>query len=78
MRPVPTPSHRAWADAEIGVIIHLDVQVFEPTYKFREQRGYTPPASVFNPHSLDTDQWISTANEVQRLRSSILTSIIDQ
>ncbi|MEK6793210.1 MAG: alpha-L-fucosidase [Spirochaetota bacterium] len=60
-RPVPTPSHRAWANAEIGVIIHLDVQVFEPAYKFREQRGYTPPPSVFNPHSLDTDQWISTA-----------------
>ncbi|MBI4976165.1 MAG: alpha-L-fucosidase [Spirochaetes bacterium] len=61
MNALPAKTHRLWADCEIGVIIHLDVQVFEPSYRFREQRGYVPPASVFNPRALDTDQWIETA-----------------
>ncbi len=59
--PVPTPAQIAWADSEIGVIIHLDVQVFEPGYAFRTQWGYTPDPSVFTPAGLDTDQWIATA-----------------
>lgn len=59
--PLPTPEQLAWADCEIGVIIHLDVQVFEPEYEFRKQRGYCPPAAVFNPSQLDTDQWVDAA-----------------
>jgi len=58
---LPTASQVAWADAEIGVIIHYDVQVFEPDYSFRERWGYTPDPAVFNPRELDTDQWIATA-----------------
>lgn len=58
---LPTPSQAAWADAEIGVIIHLDMQVFEPDYSFRKQWGYTPDPKVFNPKELDTDQWIAAA-----------------
>jgi alpha-L-fucosidase len=58
---LPTPQQVEWADCELGVIIHLDVQVFEPSYQFREQRGYCPSPSVFNPTQLDTDQWIETA-----------------
>jgi len=58
---LPTPGHLAWADAEVGVIIHLDVQVFEPSYQFRQQWGYTPAATVFQPRDLDTDQWIEAA-----------------
>lgn len=61
--PLPTKEQREWADCEIGVIIHLDVQVFEPDYNFRRSWGYTPPASVFNPALLDTDQWIATARD---------------
>ncbi len=57
----PTPEHVAWADCEVGVIIHLDVQVFEPDYRFREQRGYSPSPGVFAPAALDTDQWVETA-----------------
>ena len=48
-------------ECEIGVIIHLDLQVFEAGYEFRKQWGYTPDASVFNPRELDPDQWIATA-----------------
>ncbi len=58
---LPTPSQAAWADAEIGVIIHFDMQVFEPTYEFRKRWGYTPDPKIFNPKELDTDQWIATA-----------------
>lgn len=58
---LPTPSQAAWADAEIGVIIHLDMQVFEPDYSFRKQWGYTPDPNRFNPKELDTDQWIAAA-----------------
>ena len=58
---LPTPTQAKWADAEIGVIIHFDMQVFEPTYTFRTRWGYTPHPSIFNPRELDTDQWIATA-----------------
>jgi len=58
---LPTPQQLEWADCEIGVIIHLDLQVFEPSYSFRKEPGYTPSPSVFNPSNLDTDQWLDTA-----------------
>ncbi len=58
---LPTPAQVAWADCEVGVIIHLDVQVFEPSYEFRAQWGYTPSPQVFAPKSLDTDQWLEAA-----------------
>ncbi|UVI29356.1 alpha-L-fucosidase [Paenibacillus spongiae] len=62
MRILPTKQQLEWTDAEIGVIIHFDVQVFEPGYSdWRRQWGYTPSPSVFNPTALDTDQWIRTA-----------------
>ncbi len=59
--PLPTPSQLEWADAEIGVIIHLDLQVFEAGYEFRKRWGNCPDPKVFNPQALDTDQWIRTA-----------------
>nr|BBH85567.1 hypothetical protein KTC_03180 [Thermosporothrix sp. COM3] len=57
----PTPAHIAWADSEIGVIIHYDLTVFEPSYDFRKQRGYHPDPAIFQPSHLDTDQWLETA-----------------
>lgn len=57
----PTPRQIEWADCEMGVIIHLDIQVFYPIYDFRKQRGWHPDPSVFNPTQLDTDQWMKTA-----------------
>ncbi|CAM4122903.1 alpha-L-fucosidase [Paenibacillus alkaliterrae] len=62
VRSLPTKQQLEWADAEIGVIIHFDVQVFEPGYSdWRQHWGYTPSPKVFNPAALDTDQWIRTA-----------------
>ncbi len=60
----PTPEQIVWADCELGVIIDLDLQVFEPSYRFRKQWGYHPSASIFNPRELDTDQWIEVAKEM--------------
>ena len=57
----PSEQQLKWADCEMGVIIHLDMQTFEPTYDFRANRDYQPSPKVFNPSSLDTDQWIRTA-----------------
>ncbi len=59
----PTARQKEWMDAELGVIIHLDVQVFENTYNWRDKWGYTPDPGVFNPSALDTDQWIKAASD---------------
>ena len=58
---LPTEEQQAWADLEIGVLIHMDMPTFVPEYEFRKQRGYTPPAEVFAPMQLDTDQWVQAA-----------------
>ncbi|WP_409341120.1 alpha-L-fucosidase [Paenibacillus sp. MBLB4367] len=59
--PKPTKEQLAWADAELGVLIHFDMQVFEPGYEWRKQWGYQPSPRLFNPAQLDTDQWVRTA-----------------
>ncbi|MEX2592030.1 MAG: alpha-L-fucosidase [Anditalea sp.] len=58
---LPTEAQIKWADAEIGVMYHLDMQVFEPSYNFRNDFDYTPDISIFNPRELNTDQWIQAA-----------------
>ncbi len=57
----PTKQQLDWAQQEIGVLIHYDIQVFEPDYEFRKSWGYQPAPKVFNPKELNTDQWIETA-----------------
>jgi alpha-L-fucosidase len=59
----PSKEQIEWVKTEMGVIIHFDVQVFEPDYNWRAQWGYTPSPEVFNPKNLDTDQWIETASK---------------
>jgi len=58
---LPTKQHLAWHEAEMGILIHYDITIFEPGYDFRKSRGYVPPPEKFNPTQLDTDQWIKTA-----------------
>jgi alpha-L-fucosidase len=58
---LPTRRHIEWADSEIGVLIHYDIQVFEPSYDFRSQRGYQPSPRIFDPYRLNTDKWIESA-----------------
>lgn len=58
---LPTKEQAAWADAEVGVIIHCDLTSFHPRYDFRSHWGDVIPASDFDPSALDTDNWIKTA-----------------
>lgn len=57
---LPSEPHVQWADAEIGAMFHFDVVNYVPDYNWRKW-GTHPPASVFNPSKLDTDQWIRAA-----------------
>lgn len=58
---LPSREHIEWADAEVGVLIHYDIQVFEPSYEFRSCWGYQPSPSLFDPKELDTDRWLEAA-----------------
>ncbi len=62
---IVTPNARqmAWADAEVGVLIHFDMPVFKPDYN-SSKWGTHPDASIFNPTDLSTDQWIETAKKL--------------
>lgn len=63
-RPVlPTPEQVAWSDAEIGVIIHLDINIFVPETFHYDDPKTLPPASIFCPSRLNTDQWIKAAHD---------------
>jgi len=57
----PSRPQLEWANAEIGVLIHFDLVVFEPSYDFRSDWNYHPSLSIFDPKELDTDQWIRAA-----------------
>ena len=58
---LPSEPHVQWAEAEIGAMFHFDVVNYVPDYNWREW-GTHPPASVFNPSKLDTDQWLHAAS----------------
>lgn len=60
---MPTPQHVEWADCEIGAIIHLDIEVFQPDWELIVNGKVQPPPHIdlFNPKELDTDQWIQVA-----------------
>lgn len=59
----PNAIQQAWADAEIGVLIHFDMPVYQDDYNWRTW-GSHPAASKFNPVDLDTDQWLETASKL--------------
>jgi alpha-L-fucosidase len=58
----PTDIQIEWANHEIGAIIHCDIPIFDPNYRFLiNGKVQTPPnVKIFHPSSLDTDQWIKT------------------
>ena len=60
---LPTPSQLEWADAEIGVIIHLDINIYSPDSFNYRRKETLPPLQVFNPSNLNTDQWIKAAHD---------------
>ncbi len=50
----PSPQQTAWQDMEFGVIIHFSTN----TFLDREWGDGTADPKVFNPSSVDTDQWM--------------------
>ena len=58
---LPTREQLAWADAEMGVIIHMDINIYAPTSFTYKDPATLPDVNVFNPSQLNTDQWIRTA-----------------
>ncbi|NLP48635.1 MAG: alpha-L-fucosidase [Clostridiales bacterium] len=61
INPIPTKQQLAWADAELGVLIHYDIPVFAPGFEWRENFDSPLDPKIFNPTELDTDQWLETA-----------------
>ena len=59
----PNKVQQEWAEAEIGVLLHLDMPVFHPEYNHR-QYGTHPDPSTFNPTELNTDQWMEAARKL--------------
>ena len=67
---LPSKPQIEWAEAEIGVIIHFDVVNYVPDYDFRKW-GTEPPASVFKPTKLNTDQWLEAAQILEIGRAHV-------
>jgi alpha-L-fucosidase len=58
---LPTPKQVEWINKEIGVIIHLDINIYAPETFDYTKKETLPSLSVFNPSKLNTDQWIGSA-----------------
>ena len=59
----PSEAQLQWAEAEIGVLLHLDMPVYHPEYNHRAY-GTHPDPMTFNPTELNTDQWMEAAQKL--------------
>ena len=63
--PLPNRRQLAWQEAELGVVFHYDLHVFDGK-KYGQGNNRIDPVpdyQIFNPEKLDTDQWIRTARD---------------
>ena len=61
--PKPNEQQLAWQEAELGVVFHYDLHVFDGK-KYGQGGNRISPTDdyqIFNPENLDTDQWIKAA-----------------
>ncbi len=61
--PVPNKQQLAWQEAELGVVFHYDLHVFDGK-KYGQGGNRIDPVpnyQIFNPKELDTDQWVRSA-----------------
>ena len=58
---LPSESQLNWADCEIGVLIHFDINIFKPEQFDYKKKETLPDLKKFNPSKLNTDQWIKAA-----------------
>ena len=61
--PVPSKAQLEWQDAELTVVFHYDLHVFDgKKYKQSDNRiTPIPDINIFNPTHYDTDQWVRSA-----------------
>jgi alpha-L-fucosidase len=63
--PVPNKRQVAWQEAELGVVFHYDLHVFDNKKYGQGDNRIDPIADyqIFNPKNLDTDQWVKAAKD---------------
>ena len=61
--PRPTPVQLAWQRAELGVVYHYDLHVFDDGHYVQSKNRRTPPGDTnrFAPTELDVGLWVRTA-----------------
>ena len=61
--PVPAEHQVKWHEAEMGVVFHYDLHVFDGKVYGQGTNRIDPVEdyNIFNPVHLDTDQWIRAA-----------------
>ncbi|WP_290797247.1 sulfatase-like hydrolase/transferase [Flavihumibacter sp. UBA7668] len=63
VKPRPNAAQLAWQEAELGMIFHYDLHVFD-TSKYRQSENRIRPVAdynQFNPKELDVEQWVLAA-----------------
>lgn len=61
----PSPHQVKWHEAEVGVVFHYDLHVFDGM-KYGQGNNRINPIddyNIFNPVHLDTDQWVKAAKD---------------
>jgi alpha-L-fucosidase len=73
--PKPTPAQLAWQQAELGVVFHYDLHVFDDKHysQHDNRKNGASDANAFQPTELDTDQWLAVAKDMGA-RFAILTA----
>ena len=63
--PVPAAHQLKWHEAELGVVFHYDLHVFDNEIYNQTANRINPVEdyNMFNPTELDTDQWVRAAKE---------------
>lgn len=61
--PKPTPAQLAWQEAELGLVFHYDLHIFDDVRYVQQQNRliHFEDLDMFNPVELDTDQWAEAA-----------------
>ena len=64
--PQPIPAQQVWQEAELTVVFHYDLHVFDGEKYVQSKNHITsiPNYNTFNPDQLDTDQWIRAAKSM--------------
>lgn len=73
--PVPTAAQITWQEAELAVVFHYDLHVFDGKRYSQPENRITPIAdyNIFAPTHYDTDQWILSA-KAMGAKIAILTA----